>query len=260
MKLQTTTDTIATNPIEAVEFLQAAGGELREKRERLAFLVVQIGRTVNRIERFKWWVQIERSKPVEGHRNYLSFDDFIQNGLPVLLGYQGRSIYTFRKLARAPVVSNLKDDDLRKMKSVQNVLSLVKIEEGGTEPTPQMIADAKRMPSGEFETRYAVPRQVTAATVPSAGDLRFLVDHLLKPLQAEELQMLRELVEEGLTRCQDVAAELARSIDAAVRAEWAYEDAAQAVQLEPIQTKAEFLNGHAAAEPEPAKFAGEEWG
>jgi hypothetical protein len=231
---------IATTPRDAAMNLLNFGRELRNSDSRSALFRILIGRQLLEIQQDKLWAKIERRDysdtnipegiPVweqcELPQHFLSFDDFMHGGgFEMYSGYEWRTGYRFMRYAKDS--EEIPDNDLRHVKSMENVISLSKIKEGGSEITPTMIDHAKTMTNREFNTMYDVPQRVTASSVPAAGDKRFIIDHLLGPLQEPELHQLRELVEEGLMRCQDVAAELIRSMDAALRSEWIGQDEAQ---------------------------------
>lgn len=268
---------IGETPDAAVSYLRMAGGALVKLDEWKAYIAVNLGRQLIEIRDGKYkgkplWASIERRdlrdpdhpegiprwSSDEREKFYFSFEDFLEQGGPLTIGYSGRQLHNFIRLADKKSIQNFSDYDLQQMRSTRNLMSIARVEEamGPEAITPAMVHDAKTLDNPTFQKKWAVPQPVYAGSVPEASDKQFVMSHFVGRLSAEELQVLKTVVADGLVRCQDSASDLLSLMCSLLAEVWEQDDARVAESQNPIQTEAEFVNGKTVeVEPEPVEDA-----
>ncbi|KKM23581.1 hypothetical protein LCGC14_1613770, partial [marine sediment metagenome] len=125
---------LGETPDKAVSFLRQAGGLLFKLKNADAYVRLEMGRQLLLIRGQKLWREMEcrnylddsspEGRPVwanEEARRYISWQDFLTNGFPIITGLQRRMGYICMTLADSEVLKRL-GPRIKDFKSVQNAI------------------------------------------------------------------------------------------------------------------------------------------
>lgn len=235
---------LGETPDKAVSFLRQAGGLLFKLKNADAYVRLEMGRQLLLIRGQKLWREMEcrnylddrspEGRPVwanEEARRYISWQDFLANGFPIITGLQRRMGYICMTLADSEVLKRL-GPRIREFKSVQNAIEIAMVEKkGDRQVTPAMIEAAATLTREEFAEEFRLDKPVLAANVEGGGHKQFLVENLIDALDEDHLQALRNFIERALPRCGDSANDVVDMMEAAVVIDWQNERTAERAQI-----------------------------
>jgi len=229
---------IGDTPERAVSFLCQLGSAYRIVRNLDVYMRVQFGKQLLAIKDSGMWSTMERldyytnpqgPQPLWANgesRNYLSFEHFMNQGVPATTGFKREFAYKCLRLARSEVVTSL-GEEIREYSNLGNLIELVRVENSPREVTEEMREAAKEMDHEEFVERFGLDRPVIAANVEAGGDKAFIIDNLLNRVDQTHLRQLRAFVEQALPRCGDNANDIVDMIEAGIMQEWQAEEDAE---------------------------------
>ena len=235
---------LGESPEKAASYLCQAGWLKRKVENAGAYLQIQIGLQLQLIRTDRLWAAMERrdytdpSNPQgtpawanDDARFYVSFEDFMTNGFPIVAGLERRTGYHCLLLAGSGELRKI-GPEIKEFRSISNALELARVEQKGEKTvTPQMREDAKVMPHSEFVERHGLDKPVRAANVEAGGDKQFLLEEWINRLDQQHLRNLREFIERALPTCGDNANDVVDMIEAAVRQEWQEQEAHERAEL-----------------------------
>ena len=209
-----------------------------------AYIRLEMGRQLLLIRSEELWRDMEcrnyldddspEGQPVwtnEEARRYVSWQDFLTNGFPIITGLQRRTGYICMTLADSAVLKRL-GPRIKEFKSIRNAIEIAMVEKkGDRQVTLAMVDAAETLTREEFVEEFRLDKPVLAANVESGGHKAFLVENLINALDEDHLQALRNFIELALPRCGDSANDVVDMMEAAVVIDWQNERTAEQAQI-----------------------------